>query len=157
MGQLNLCTYNLEWMTSFFGAGKDADWLANRVIPASFPGKDAGGIKLAPIADIHGLCTRIAAGIRTVDPDVLFIEEGPPLQEQMALFVSTFLNDDYVSYRSNRADQAIHVLVRRSLENAIKPWLPTGATVQQLWRNVPYYPWGKIAAGRDRPTQAHQR
>jgi hypothetical protein len=146
MGQLKLCTYNLEWMTAFFGAGKDATWLANPVIPASFAGKDAGGIKLAAIADVPGLCQRIAAGIRAIDPDVLFVEEGPPLQEQMALFVATFLNDDYVSYRSNRADQAIHALVRRSLANDIKPWLPVGATPQQLWRNVPYYPWGKIAA-----------
>lgn len=64
----------------------------------------------------------------------------------MALFVATFLNDDYVSYRSNRADQAIHALVRQSLADAIKPWLPGGKTPQQLWRNVPYYPWGTIAA-----------
>lgn len=145
MSQLRVCTYNLEWMTSFFGARRDADWLADRVIPSSFPGKDAGSIKLSPIADIHGLCVRIAAGIQAIDPDVLFVEEGPPLQEQMKLFVRKFLNDEYTVYRSNRADQAVHGLVRKSLSSRIKPWLPSGKTPQQLWRNVPYYPWGKIA------------
>ena len=145
MGQLKVCTYNVEWMTSFFGAGKDDDWLANPTIPASFPGKSAGGINLAPIADIHALGQRIAAGILAVDPDVLFIEEGPPLQEQMELFVATFLGDAYVPHRSNRADQAIYALVRKSLATSIVPWLPQGATPKSLWRNVPFYPWGTIA------------
>lgn len=149
MSQLKLCTYNIEWMTSFFGARRDADWLADPVIPDAFPGKSAGGIKLSPIQDISGLCRRIAAGIEAVDPDVLFIEEGPPLEEQMKLFVKTFLDDRYAVYRSNRADQAVHALVRKSLASKVKPWLPTGSTPQGLWRNVPYYPWGKIA-GVDR-------
>lgn len=144
MSQLKVCTYNLEWMTSFFGARKDADWLADPVIPTSFPGKNAGGIKLSPIADVHGLCDRIASGIKAIAPDVLFIEEGPPLQEQMDLFVHTYLDDEYTAYRSNRADQAIHALVRRSLSDKIEPWLPDGTTPQKLWRNVPFYPWGKI-------------
>lgn len=145
MSQLKLCTYNLEWMTSFFGARRDADWLAAPVIPGSFPGKSAGGIKLGPIADVHSLCQRIALGIQAVDPDVLFVEEGPPLQEQMELFVKTFLGGEYVVHRSNRTDQAIHALVRKSLAQKVKPWLPDGSTPQKLWRNIGFYPWGKIA------------
>lgn len=145
MAQLKVCTYNLEWMTSFFGARRDADWLADRTIPSSFPGKSAGSIKLSPISDVHGLCQRIAAGIQAIDADVLFVEEGPPLEEQMALFVKTFLDDEYVVHRSNRADQAVHALVRKSLAQKVKPWLPPGSTVAKLWRNVPYYPWGAIA------------
>ncbi len=145
MAQLKLCTHNLEWMTSFFGAKKDADWLANPVIPASFPGKSAGSIKLAPIADVHGLCQRIAGCIQAVDPDVIFVEEGPPLQEQMQLFVKTFLGDEYAVHRSNRADQAIHALVRRNLAQKVKPWLPGASSPQDLWRNIPFYPWGAIA------------
>jgi len=134
MASLKLCTYNLEWMRSFFGAKKDADWLAEPDIPASFPGKTRGGIKLSPIEDVHGLCKRIADGVRAVDPDVLFIQEGPPLQEQMELFVDTFLDDAYVVHRSNRADQAIHALVRRELSTEVQPWLPDSSTPQQLWR-----------------------
>lgn len=145
MSSLKLCTYNLEWMTSFFGARKDADWLADRTIPASFPGRTRGGIRLSPIADVDGLCKRIASGIKAVDPDVLFIQEGPPLPEQMELFVATYLDDAYVTHRSNRADQAVFALVRRSLADVIQPWLPNGSTVQKLWRNIPYYPWGTIA------------
>ena len=146
MGRLKVCTYNIEWMTCLFGARKDSDWRANPHIPASFPGKRAGSIRLKAIADVHGLCRRIAAGIRAVDPDVLFVQEGPPLAEQMQLFVRQFLGDDYVVHRSNRADQAVHALVRRSLAGDIAPWVPDGATPQQLWRGVPYYPWGKLAA-----------
>jgi hypothetical protein len=74
------------------------------------------------------------------------VEEGPPLQEQMALFVAAHLDDQYVSYRSNRADQAIHALVRKGIANDVKPWLPVDGTPQKLWRNVPFYPWGTIAA-----------
>ena len=37
MGSLKVFTYNVEWMTSFFGARRDADWLADPTIPASFP------------------------------------------------------------------------------------------------------------------------
>ena len=33
MSKLKVCRYNLEWMTSFFGAKRDADWLANQEIP----------------------------------------------------------------------------------------------------------------------------
>lgn len=146
MPNLKVCTYNLEWMTAFFGAGKDADWLAKPSIPASFPGKAGGGIRLSHIKDVPGLCTRIAKSIKAVNPDVLFVEEGPPLLQQMQLFVSTFLDDAYAVHRSNRADQAIHALVRKDLASAFQPWLPTGRSAAQLWRNVPYYPWGKIAA-----------
>ena len=145
MSQIKICTYNLEWMTSFFGARRDADWLAAPSIPPAFPGKKAGSIRLSPIADVHGLCQRIAIGIQAIDPDVLFIEEGPPLLEQMQLFVRQFLGNAYTVYRSNRADQAVHALVRKALAPRIKPWLPAGSTPKSLWRNVPYYPWGKIA------------
>lgn len=146
MPSLKVCTYNIEWMTALFGARRDADWLADPTIPASFPGKTAGGIRLSPIADVPDLCQRIAAGIKTINPDVLFIQEGPPLQEQMELFVETFLDDAYAVHRSNRADQAIYALVRRDASNGFTPWLPEGDTHATLWRKVPYYPWGMIAA-----------
>lgn len=151
MPSLKVCTYNLEWMTALFGAPRDADWLADRSIPAHFPGKNAGGIRLGAIDDVHGLCRRIAAGIEAIDPDVLFVEEGPPLLEQMQLFVETFLDDAYVVHRSNRVDQAIHALVRRGIGDRVQPWLPDGSTTAALWRKVPYYPWGKVAA-EDRKT-----
>lgn len=151
MPSLKVCTYNLEWMTALFGARRDADWLADRSIPAHFPGKNAGGIRLGAIDDVHGLCGRIAAGIEAIDPDVLFVEEGPPLVEQMQLFVETFLDDGYVVHRSNRVDQAIHALVRRDIGDRVQPWLPEGSSAVALWRKVPYYPWGKVAA-EDRKT-----
>ncbi len=146
MPQLKVCTYNVEWMKAFFGASADATWLAAPVIPASFPGKKTGSIRLAPVADVHSLCRRVADGIRAVDPDVLFVQEGPPLEAQMALFVKQFLGNAYAVHRSNRSDQAIYALIRKRLASKIKPWAPPGSTPQALWRKVPYYPWGKVAA-----------
>ena len=146
MAQLKVCTFNAEWMLSFFGAKTDTAWLADAKIPTAFAGVTRGGIKLSPIADVPDLCRRIARVVQTIDPDVLFVEEGPPLPEQMRLFVKMFLADAYVVHRSNRADQSIHALVRRNLDTSIQRWLPAGATPQTLWRNVPYYPWGAIAA-----------
>lgn len=145
MPTLKVCTYNIEWMKAMFGAVKDADWLANPVIPERFEGKSMGGIQLSPIDDVHGLCRRIAAGIRQVHPDVLFVQEGPPLEQQMQLFVQTFLGDEYISHRSNRADQAVYALVKRDIADRVVPWVPEGETPKKLWRNVPFYPWGTIA------------
>ena len=73
---------------------------------------------------------------------MLFVQEGPPLAQQMALFVATYLGDRYVTHRSNRVDQAIYALVRRNLADVVQPWLPKGSTVEKLWRNIPYYPPG---------------
>jgi hypothetical protein len=150
MGQLKVCTFNIEWMLSIFGAKTDSAWLADPKIPTTFAGATRGGIKLSRIADLPDLCRRIGNVIEAIDPDVLFVEEGPPLPEQMRLFVKTFLDDAYVVHRSNRADQAVHALVRRSLDSSIEPWLPAGATPQSLWRKVPYYPWGAIAESQQK-------
>ncbi|MBE0548122.1 MAG: hypothetical protein IH627_10810 [Rubrivivax sp.] len=145
MSQLKVCTYNIEWMLSLFGAQRDVDWLADPKIPDTFPGAKRGDIRFKPIADVHGLCTRIAKGIESVDPDVLFVQEGPPIPQQMSLFVKMFLNDEYAVHRSNRADQSVYALVRRSLQDDITPWVPDNSTPQVLWRGIPYYPWGTIA------------
>lgn len=144
MGQLKIATFNIEWMLALFGAPRDADWLASPAIPDSFAGGKRGTIRFDAIADVPALCRRIAGTIRAVDPDVLMVQEGPPLVEQMQLFVDRFLGGDYVVHRSNRSDQAIHALVRRPLADRIQPWLPPGTTAAQLWRDIPFHPWGKI-------------
>jgi hypothetical protein len=156
MGTLKIGTFNCEWMLAFFGAPKDADWLAEPTIPASFPGVSRGGIQLSPIDDVHDLCRRLATSIRAIDADVLFVEEGPPLQGQMDLFISKFLPGEYISHRSNRDNQSIHALVRTSLQATFVPWVPDAPSSAPLWSGIPYYPWGAIAAA-DRKTHRFAR
>lgn len=146
MGQLKIATFNIEWMIALFGARKDADWLASPAIPDTFAGGKRGTIRFDPIPDVPALCQRIAGTIRAVNPDVLLVQEGPPLVEQMQLFVDRFLGGDYVVHRSNRSDQAIHALVRKPLADQIQPWLPPGTTAAELWRNIPVQPWGRISS-----------
>lgn len=147
MGTIKLATFNIEWMIALFGLAKDADWLAQPAIPRKFSGGSRGNIRFDAIPDVPALCKRIARTIRAVDPDILLVQEGPPLQEQMALFVDRFLGGDYVVHRSNRDNQAIHALVRKPLASKVSPWLPPGATAGELWRQIPYYLWGTIGTG----------
>jgi hypothetical protein len=142
MGKLKLATFNIEWMLALFGAPKDADWLAHPAIPESFAGGSRGGIRFEPIADVPALCRRIAGCIRAVNPDILVVQEGPPLAEQMTLFVERFLDDAHAVHRSNRNDQSIFALVRRSIAEQVVPWLPQGQQAAELWRNIPYYDCG---------------
>lgn len=144
MPSIKVATFNIEWMIALFGAPRDADWLANPSIPESFAGGKRGGITFAPIPDVPALCRRIAATIEAIDADVLLVQEGPPLKEQMELFVERFLGGAYAVHRSNRSDQAIHALVRTSLSDRVQPWLPPGSTVASLWRQIPYYDWGTV-------------
>lgn len=146
MKELKVATFNCEWMLSMFGAPRDSDWLADPRIPETFPGAARGSIRLERIEDVHDLCRRVARVIRTVDPDVLFIQEGPPLVEQMQLFVERFLDDDYAAYRSNRDNQAVFGFVRRTLADKIRPWTPGSATANELWARIPYYPWGRVGS-----------
>jgi hypothetical protein len=91
-----------------------------------------------------------------VDADVMMVHEGPPLVEQMQLFVDRFLDGAYVVHRSNRSDQAIHALVRKPLADRVQPWLPPGRSAAALWRDIPYYEWGRIGSA-DRRLQACAR
>lgn len=144
MGAIKLATFNAEWMIALFGLKKDADWLQAPGIPDSFPGGQRGSIRFEAIADVPALCRRIAGTLRAVDADIVVVQEGPPLVEQMAMFVERFLDDAYVVHRSNRADQSVFALVRRSIAAQVRPWLPPQRSAADLWKGIPYYEWGRI-------------
>jgi endonuclease/exonuclease/phosphatase family metal-dependent hydrolase len=154
MGTLKLATFNAEWMIALFGLARDADWLARPVIPDRFAGGQRGSIRFAPIDDVPALCRRLAGTLRAVDADIVIVQEGPPLAEQMALFVERFLDDAYVVQRSNRSDQAIFALVRRALAPQVRPWLPPGRSAADLWKDIPYYEWGRIGTADRRQHDA---
>lgn len=141
MAQLKIATFNIEWMISLFG-GVWTQW--DGTIPATFPGKSLGGIRLAPIADVPALCERIAGVIREVGAKILAIQEGPPRQDQMELFVQEFLDDDYVVHSSNARNQSLHTLVHRSLAPRVTSFAHDGPETVLLRSAIPFYPWGTI-------------
>ena len=81
MSELMIATFNVEWMISIFG-GLWKPWQSPH-IPDTFPGKYFGKIWLEPIEDVPALCERIADVIRDIDAQIIGIQEGPPLQEQL--------------------------------------------------------------------------
>src|SRR5689334_6196799 len=117
MAELKIATFNVEWMIALFG-GLWNDWQSPD-IPASFSGKNLGGIHLEPIEDVSGLCKRIAGVIRDLNAQIIGIEEGPPLQAQLEVFVQRFLDDEYVVHHSNAKMQSICALVHRSIADLV--------------------------------------
>lgn len=142
MSELKIATFNVEWMISIFG-GLWKEWQSPD-IPPSFPGRNFGGIKLEPIADVPALCERIAGVIRDVGAHIIGIEEAPPLKEQMQVFVHRFLNDEYVVHYSNARSQSICALVHASISDQVTSLDPAGAATKVLRTKNPYYPWGGI-------------
>ncbi|MGD0724342.1 MAG: hypothetical protein ABSB63_02140 [Spirochaetia bacterium] len=138
MNKIKVATFNAEWMTSIFG-GKSTEW--DGTIHQSFPGRKIGPITLAPIGNVPNLCKRIASVIQQVDPDFLGIEEGPPLIDQMKLFVRDYLNNGYAVFQSNKRDQSIFMLVRKSHAQSITQVLPDDPELALLKKQFNYYPW----------------
>ncbi len=141
MARIKIATFNIEWMISLFGG----DWSAwNGTIPDTFPGKSLGGIRLAPIADVPALCRRIAGVIKAVEPGILAVQEGPPLKDQMELFVREYLDDDFVVQSSNARSQSLHVLVHKSVADRVSSFSHDGPETMPLRSAIPFYPWGTI-------------
>lgn len=138
MAKLKIATFNAEWMISIFG-GVWKTW--NKTIPNTFPGKKLGGITLAPIQDVPGLCKRIAGVIKKVDPDILGIEEGPPLKAQMELFVKTHLSNEYTVFQSNERNQSLFALVKKPLAKDIVHIPHSDTNLKLLNTSFFYYPW----------------
>lgn len=143
MPQLKIATFNIEWMISLFG-GTWTNW--DGTIPATFPGKSLGGIKLAKIEDVPALCNRIAGVIKQINAKILVVQEGPPRKDQMELFVKDFLDDDFVVHTSNSKSQTLHALVHKSIANKVTSFAPDGQEIESLRSPIPFYPWGQIAA-----------
>ncbi len=141
MASIKIATFNVEWMVALFN-GDWNNW--DGTIPASFPGKSLGGIRLDKIDDVPALCERIAGVIKTMDAKIIGIQEGPPLKSQMEHFVSEYLNDDYAVHSSNPNWQGIHALVHKSIANKVTSFDPDDNEVISLRSAIPFYPWGTL-------------
>jgi len=143
MSEIKIATFNIEWMVSLFG-GRWTDWVSP-TIPPTFPGRSLGGIRLEPIADVPALCQRIAGVIQGIGAQIIGIQEGPPLKEQLEVFVKRFLGNEYVVHHSNPNWQSVCALVHKSISNRVTVLAPDSPEVTHLRSAIPYYPWGKFA------------
>lgn len=154
MTALKLTTWNIEWMISVFG-GTWTQW--DGTIPATFPGKSLGGIKLAAIDDVPALCQRIAGVIKKINPKILAVQEGPPRKDQMELFVQDYLEGKYVVHSSNAKSQSLHFLVHQSIASKVTSYAHDGPETTPLRGKIPFYPWGAIAEAERKEHQFDRR
>ena len=69
----------------------------------------------AEISSVDELCRSIASCIKQMDPDVLFVEEGPSTKAQMELFVTTYLDSQYTVLGGlENVTQQLYLLCRKS-------------------------------------------
>jgi len=142
MARIKILTFNIEWMFAIFGG----DWTQwDGTIPASFPGKNLGPIRLAPIGDVPALCRRIAGVIKDSDAKIICIQEGPPRKDQLEFFVSQFLDDDYVVHTSNSRTQTNHGLVHNSIADKVISLDPKSDEMKEAWGEIYFQPWNTIA------------
>ena len=153
MSNIKIATFNVEWMFSIFN-GDWNDW--DGTIRNSFPGKNLGPISLESIEDIPELCQRIVGTINEIDAHIIGIQEGPPLKEQMELFVQQYLGNAYRVFSSNSRSQTIHALVHESVADKIASRDSNSDEVKRLWSDIPFQPWGTIAR-EDRRLQDYYR
>lgn len=80
---MRIVNWNIEWMN---------DWFVGRN-KVAFRQVHKRGNNII-IADVADLCRRVASVIKSLDPDVLTVQEGPSDIREMQLFVETYLKDE---------------------------------------------------------------
>jgi hypothetical protein len=142
MSKIKVVTFNAEWMISIF----NGDWYEwDGTIHQSFAGKYLGPMRLEPIDDIPELCRRIAGTIKDTGGQIIGIQEGPPRQDQMEMFVKDHLGDAYAVFTSNSRHQTIHALVHKNITGEVTQRDPYSDDVKKMWHDIPFQPWGSIA------------
>ena len=76
---MRIMNWNIEWMNNWFVGYGELEFKKDH--PSS------------GITNIDKLCTRVANVIKSLDPDVLTIQEGPSDIREMKLFVDNYLTD----------------------------------------------------------------
>lgn len=133
---IKIATLNAEWMVSIF----NGDWNQwDGTIKNSFAGKHLGSIELEPIDNIPQLCRKIASLIKGTKAQIIGIQEGPPLLEQMNLFIKKYLGDEYVAYKSNSRWQSLFFLVKKPLHKKITQIDHTNEEMELWWKNDIYF------------------
>lgn len=141
MTQIKLATFNVEWLVLAFTAGGWTNWDGNLL--AAYPGGSLGGGRHGAIPNVDAMCRRIAGTIQQVGAHIIGLQEAAPLKAMMELFVTRYLNDDYVVFHSNTNAQSISALVHKSIAAHVHAWTPAVPQYKNYWKDIPFYPWGK--------------
>jgi hypothetical protein len=135
MNKIKITSFNAEWMTHLFKKDLAEFWLGE---------SGNGGIGSKP-RDVQKVCERIASVINDVKPDILGIQEGPPLKEQMELFNKDYLESKFTVYSMPSGSQSIHVLARKGIVGLeIEQIKGDHKIYKHLSRKLQYYLWGDI-------------
>jgi hypothetical protein len=101
-GSFRVVQWNIEWMAYFF----DEDTLVARFLSKN---------PKAEISDVDELCRSIAACVKQMDPDVMFVEEGPSTRAQMELFVAKYLDAAFTVLGGlENVTQQVYLLCRKN-------------------------------------------
>ncbi len=138
MATLKIATFNVEWMINLFKPKKAELWPKQ---------SKSRGLGRKP-KDVPLVCDRIAGVIKTLNADIVGIEEGPPLKAQLELFVRDYLKDDYLVYSMPDGSQSNHALVRKGLPVKVCQVPESHAIYRHLARKVEYYTWGEVKKAR---------
>ncbi len=135
MNAIKLTSFNLEWMTHLFKNQKSEFW----------QGKSQNRGMGSKPKNVQKVCERISAVISEVKPDILGIQEGPPLKSQMELFNRTYLNDEFIVHSMPHGSQSVHTLVRKGIEGlGIEQITREHRIYKHLNRKLEYYLWGEV-------------
>lgn len=138
MKTIKLTSFNIEWMTDLFQTGKAEFWQA----------PDHSKRRGAP-KNVQKVCEKISSVIKDVKPDILGIQEGPPLNAQMELFNEVYLNNEFEVYSMPHGNQSIHTLVRKGVEGLSIEQIDTSHRIyKHLNKKLEYYLWGEVNTPR---------
>ncbi len=138
MSNLKIGNFNVEWMVHFFKPKMAEFWIGE---------SKSTGLGSKP-KNVQAVAARLAGVIKEIDADIFGIEEGPPLKEQMALFVHDFLDDAYDVFSMPDGPQSCHALVRKNLPFTIRQLPETHRIYEHLAKKLEYYTWGELKKAR---------
>jgi len=124
MGTFKLTTWNIEWMNKWF---------------------ETNSVKYNASPQFTEQRGRAAKVIKSLESDIIGIQEGPKHKKQMAKFCREYLDDAYDIYHVYSGTQNNYALVRKGFEVGVKQFRETHKIYEYLSRRVEYYTWGEVA------------
>jgi endonuclease/exonuclease/phosphatase family protein len=113
MTNVRVTTLNGEWMNDWFGANGNGDVIFKETFKEH---------NTQNIMDTDKTATKLSTLIKTIDPDILGIQEGPSGINEMLLFISTYLDDKYsCEIGTNGLSQKLFILYRKSFFDTVTP------------------------------------
>ena len=148
MGSLKITTWNAEWMANMFPGSQ------NVFLEKNMKKK---------IPDVDVWAKRKANYIKSLNPDILGIQEGPKTEDQMESFVQKYLSDSegnplYAVYRTADGPiprsiydkQYLYLLIKRNHNFQVKN-LKNNPKVKEFFNGYwPVYYWGSVKEKRHR-------